>query len=442
MSDFYIDRDTLTDLHLLDKDGDGVFDFFNQTITKGGEEALFDIFRDPITDLEEIKRRQATIRFFMDCGHIEFNRESVDFVEHYLKKLNQPQTFSAFTMLRNTFQQFFRSDEMSYVKTQGAKDLFSNLHILSTIFSKCQTETDIPLIRDAKKHLEKIMENPLFAQGIERPLQKLARYTTEKVYYLIRKRYYEEIRSLLNFLYQSDAYRAIAITAQESGFTFPQYSDAESIQMDLRGLFHPLLKDPVANDVALDSSQHILFVTGANMSGKSTLMKAVGIAVYLAHLGFPVPAKSMETSILEGMVTAINLPDNLRSGYSHFYSEVKRIKLVGEKLSESGHILAIFDELFKSTNVKDAYDGSLRIIQALLPIKTSFFIVSTHILEIADKLADAESIAFKHLKTNIRDHNFSFDYQLQDGVSRDRIGLWILEREGVFDLFKQKNYCG
>ncbi|NGM65116.1 hypothetical protein [Sphingobacterium sp. SGR-19] len=64
MSDFYIDRDTLTDLRLLDKDGDGVFDFFNQTITKGDEEALFDIFRDPITDLEEIKRRQATIRFF------------------------------------------------------------------------------------------------------------------------------------------------------------------------------------------------------------------------------------------------------------------------------------------------------------------------------------------------------------------------------------------
>lgn len=438
MSNFYIDRDTLTDLHLLDKDGHGVFDFFNQTITKGGEEALFDLFRDPITDLKEIKRRQAIIHFFMDYGHIEFNRESVDFVEHYLKKLNQPQSSSAFTMLRNTFQRFFRSDEMSYVKTQGAKDLFSNLNILRIIISKCQTEIDIPLMRDAKKHLEKIMENPLLAQGIERPLQKLGQYTTEKVYYLIQKRYREEIRLLLNFLYQSDAYRAIAITALESGFTFPQYAEEESTQIDLEGMFHPLLNNPIANNVALDSSRHVLFITGANMSGKSTLMKAVGIAVYLAHLGFPVPARSMKTSVLEGMVTAINLPDNLRSGYSHFYSEVKRIKLVGEKLSGSGHILAIFDELFKSTNVKDAYDGSLRIIQALLPIKTSFFIVSTHILEIADELAGSESISFKHLKTNIRGNNFSFDYQLQDGVSRDRVGLWILEREGVFDLFKQK----
>lgn len=439
MDNFYIDRDTLSDLHLLDKDCDGLFDFFNQTITRGGEEALVDIFRDPLTDLEGIKRRQATIRFFMDYDrHIEFNRESADFVEHYLKKLNQSQRSSAFTILRSTFLQFFRSDGMYYVKKQGAKDLFSNLHNLRIICSKYHAGLDIPLVRDAKKNLEKIMENPLLAKGVEQPLQTFGRYTTEKIYYLIRKRYRKEIRFLLDFLYQSDAYRAVAMTALESGFTFPEYAEEESIQIDMEGLFHPLLKDPVANDVGVDSSRHVLFITGANMSGKSTLMKAIGIAVYLAHLGFPVPARSMKTSVLQGMISGINLSDNLQSGYSHFYSEVKRIKLVGEKLSSSGRILAIFDELFKSTNVKDAYDGSLRIIQALLPINTSFFIVSTHILEIADELAGCESISFKHLKTKIHDNNFSFDYQLQDGISRDRVGLWILEREGVFNLFKRK----
>lgn len=91
---------------------------------------------------------------------------------------------------------------------------------------------------------------------------------------------------------------------------------------------------------------------------------------------------------------------------------------------------------FKTTNVKDAYDGSLRILQALLPINTSFFVISTHILEVAEELAGQKQIAFRYLKTHTQGKGFRFDYRLQEGVSNDRIGLWILEKEGVFDLFK------
>src|SRR5690606_13083183 len=173
------------------------------------------------------------------------------------------------------------------------------------------------------------------------------------------KKYRDEVLFLLDFIYIMDAYRSIAITSMELNFCFPEYIESKPYVIELDDVFHPLMKTPVSNSLLLDSTKHILFLTGVNMSGKSTLMKAVGIAVYLAHLGFPVPAKKMKISVMQGLITAINVSDNLANGYSHFYSEVRRVKLVAEKLVESKMILAIFDELFKSTNVKDAYDASL-----------------------------------------------------------------------------------
>jgi len=175
------------------------------------------------------------------------------------------------------------------------------------------------------------------------------------------------------------------------------------------------------------------------MSGKSTLMKAVGIAVYLAHLGFPVPATRMDTCILDGLMTTINLADNVNDGYSHFYSEVKRVKLVAEQINQSDRLLVIFDELFRGTNVKDAYDGSLRIIQALSRLNNGFFMVSTHIVEVAQALAAHAKISFNYLRINMHGERPVFDYQLRSGITDDRIGLWILQNEGVFELLAAKN---
>ncbi len=72
------------------------------------------------------------------------------------------------------------------------------------------------------------------------------------------------------------------------------------------------------------------FLTGANMAGKSTFIKPLGIAMYLGHMGFPVPASRMEFAVRDGIFTTINLPDNLSRGASHFYAEVLRIKNVAE----------------------------------------------------------------------------------------------------------------
>lgn len=105
------------------------------------------------------------------------------------------------------------------------------------------------------------------------------------------------------------------------------------------------------------------------MSGKSTFLKTIGLHIYLAHLGFPVPAKKLKISIFDGLFTTINLADNLNLGYSHFYSEVKKVKDIVLKINSKKNLIVIFDELFRGTNVKDAYDASLIIISTLAKIR-------------------------------------------------------------------------
>lgn len=107
-----------------------------------------------------------------------------------------------------------------------------------------------------------------------------------------------------------------------------------------------------------------MFLTGANMAGKSTFMKTFGIVVYLAHMGFPLPVKKMRFSVQNGMYTTINLPDNMMLGYSHFYAEVQRLKKVAEQVGRIGNLVIVFDELFRGTNVKDAHEATLAVMEA------------------------------------------------------------------------------
>ena len=109
------------------------------------------------------------------------------------------------------------------------------------------------------------------------------------------------------------------------------------------------------------------------MAGKSTFLKSVSLTVYLAHIGFPVPAKSCEISIFNGLFTTINLSDDIQQGYSHYYSEVKRIKDMALNLNSHKKLFIIFDELFRGTNVKDAYEASLLITKVFFEIKELTF---------------------------------------------------------------------
>src|SRR5690606_36234352 len=163
-------------------------------------------------------------------------------------------------------------------------------------------------------------------------------------------------------------------------------------------------------------------------------MKTPSGKPYLAHLGFPVPAKSMKTTVYNGLVTTINLSDHIDRGYSHFYSEVNRIKEVAQLISDRKCMFVIFDELFRGTNVKDAYDASFLIIEAFAQIRQSSFCISTHITEVAEKLLHQDSLLFKFFDVDIVGTTPRYKYRLQDGVSHERLGMLIIKNENILEL--------
>src|SRR5687768_6966016 len=164
-------------------------------------------------------------------------------------------------------------------------------------------------------------------------------------------------------------------------------------------------------------------------------MKAFGIAVYMAHMGFPVAVTSMQFSVRDGLFTSINVPDNLNMGYSHFYAEVLRVKKVALEVAKGLDLVVIFDELFKGTNVKDAYDATLSVTKAFGRYPNCIFIVSTHIIEVGEALRrELPNALFRYMPTIMEGAVPRYPYTLTDGITNDRQGMMIVENEGIFDL--------
>ena len=172
------------------------------------------------------------------------------------------------------------------------------------------------------------------------------------------------------------------------------------------------------------------------MAGKSTFLRSLSTAVYVAHMGFPVAAAFMEFSVMDGIYTTINLPDNLGIGASHFYAEVLRVKKIATELSAGKSLLVIFDELFRGTNVKDAHEATVAITSAFAGKKKSMFIISSHIVEAGEELKQRGSIGFLYLPTRMNGHTPEYTYTLERGITDDRHGMIIIRNEGILETLK------
>jgi DNA mismatch repair ATPase MutS len=170
------------------------------------------------------------------------------------------------------------------------------------------------------------------------------------------------------------------------------------------------------------------------MAGMSTFMKAVSIAYYLAQMGFPVPVAKMTFTPVDGIFTSINVPDDISQGYSHFYAEVLRVKGIAEKVAEGLNLFIIFDELFKGTNVKDAYDATLAVTDAYASHRNCLYIISTHIVEVGPALSEkCGNVQFRFLSAQMDGNRLVYPYKLADGISADRHGMTIIMNERILE---------
>lgn len=253
----------------------------------------------------------------------------------------------------------------------------------------------------------------------------------------LRQQYKNDLFELIDIYHKLDAYQSMAIAGNQLGLHFPEVTDSEIPFLEAEGLFHLLLPVPIPYDIRLNQSENFIFLTGANMAGKSTFIKAVGIAAYLAHIGMGVPAKSMKISLLNGILSNIQVSDNLIRGESYFFNEVQRIKNTIETVNQGNKWLILIDELFKGTNQEDAIRCSTAVMEGLSKKRNNLFILSTHLYEIGVILQQYSNIQFRYFETSVNAGELQFSYQLKPGISNDRLGYLILQKEGVLDLLGQ-----
>jgi hypothetical protein len=206
---------------------------------------------------------------------------------------------------------------------------------------------------------------------------------------------------------------------------------AEGPSFDAKELGHPLIPADrrVTNDIRLDPTLRLLVVSGSNMSGKSTMMRSVGIAAVLAMAGGPVCAKSLRLSTTQ-VGASIRIADSLQENASRFYAEILRIRQILE-MSRSGPLLYLLDEVLAGTNSHDRRIGAEAIVRGLVE-RGAIGLVSTHDLALAQI---AESLAPRaanvHFEDHIEDGKVVFDYRMRPGVVTKSNALELMRSVGI-----------
>mgnify|MGYP002633661888 CR=1 FL=1 len=241
---------------------------------------------------------------------------------------------------------------------------------------------------------------------------------------------------LLQLIYEMDALVAMADVTRKYGFVLPSIEEG-SLRVHAEGLIHPFVQEAVANPVVLDQKRRVLFLTGPNMAGKTTYLRAFATALYLAHLGMGVPASSFRFVPAQRLFSSISLNDDLRRGVSYFRAEALRVKAIAQAVAQGYRVVALMDEPFKGTNVKDALEASLAILTRFAAQKDCLFMFSSHLIELSKELSVIGRIDCCYFAAEEGEGRLRFDYLIHPGVSSQRLGMRVLREEGVFELLDQ-----
>jgi DNA mismatch repair ATPase MutS len=239
------------------------------------------------------------------------------------------------------------------------------------------------------------------------------------------------LRRFFQLLSDLDALIAMAEVTEERSFVYPEVAEDSEFVLEGDGVFHPFLTEPVGNPVEVIGGGAVLFLTGPNMSGKTTYLKAVAISSFLAHLGMGVPARRFRFSPLDALYGSLSPEENLWEGLSYFMAEVRRVREVLEGVVGGSRALVVFDEAFRGTNVNDALDASLLVIKGITRSRSSGFIFSSHLVELAEELESVPQVRFGFFEGFIEEGRARYEFRFQEGLSRQRFGLQLLEEEGV-----------
>jgi hypothetical protein len=355
------------------------------------------------------------------------DQADADEVERYLNTNWQlPRDMPSLSVLRRWYRHYLQEVERGRMLVtsllESAADLRGRLD-----------QTDVAILQDLGHEISSLMEGAAIQElrnfALQRTSAPIVRFDQ-----LARESAKPSLTRLLQSLGKLEALWSVGVATSEHGWIYPRPSS----RLRAVGLFHPFLgQNAVSNDLYLDEQVRVCFVTGPNMAGKSTFLKATAVAVFLAHIGSGVPATSMEFVPVGTVFSSVQIVDNLSAGESFYLAEVRRIGALAAALADHGSAVAVVDEPFRGTNVHDAAEATLAVITRLAAHPAALVLVASHVGEVVPTILADPRIALFYFAADVTGDQPRFDYRLREGVSEQRLGMTLLRHEGVLDRLER-----
>ena len=433
-----LDAQTTKDLEIFDAEGEGksLFQFCNLTRTEGGARALRRRMEHPWCNAARIAATQESITFILAQRQAFTNLPSAFLAaraEHYADEIMPSVAEQNAVEFGLGALSLWANNNRHYSAILYGVQVSCKLIVALRSFAK-QAELASPVgeLAPLLEEMNALLDLPRLLQisdgDVGRWAWKILRL--DQVFRLHEK---VTVVRLLQLVCEIDALVAMADATDKNGFLMPTI-ESGALRVHAQGLVHPFVHNAVANPVELSQQRRVLFLTGPNMAGKTTYLRAFATACYFAHLGMGVPASQFGFVPAQRLFSSLSLSDDLSSGISYFRAEALRVKAVAQAIAEGYRVVAIMDEPFKGTNVKDAFDASLAVLERFAAKQDCLFMFSSHLIELSEQLGITDEIDCRNFEAEEGEGRLRFDYLLRSGVSTQRLGMRVLHEEGVFDL--------
>ena len=414
-----------SDLHIEDE----ILPLFDLTFNLNSGRALRDLITQPLPSKEAILSRQHILKGFIGSQEIlkdySFSRFNLSEIYDFFE------TFSVGNLSGRKLRWKLTFSDKERSQKKGRLILLVRLFykIYTSYFIKIDTKLFPAAYASELEGLSDFFKsfNPDHYETAFRKNKFRVGHMVELIKVIAEKVTTGQAALFWNRWFLFEGYVSISHSTIKHGFVFPVFDDSS---FSITGLYHPFLKHPVKNDIT--ATKNVILLTGPNMSGKSTLLKAVSICVYLGHTGFAVPASKATMPLFNTISVAINLTDSIVTGYSHFMSEIITLKNVLTEAGKSEKCFAVFDELFRGTNIEDALEISTATIKGLSNFPDSLFFISTHLHQLKEiDEVKTNKISTWYIDTELKDNVPAFTYKLKEGWSDLKLGRVLFEKEGL-----------
>lgn len=247
-----------------------------------------------------------------------------------------------------------------------------------------------------------------------------------------KKRHKKQLVKWFDVIAEFDALSSLACFAfNNPAYQLPKISDKDFL-IHAKEMGHPLIhqKKRINNNILISGQQQFVIITGANMAGKSTFLRTLGVNMILASTGAPVCAQSFEWSPIQ-IFTSIRTKDSLYKNESYFFAELKQLKVLINQLQSGKRLFIILDEILKGTNSKDKQTGSMHLIEQLIRLNASG-IIATHDLALGDLVKTyPNNISNMRFEVEFNNDELVFDYKLKLGISQNMNATFLMKKMGI-----------